>query len=326
MCRAWLSVFAASIVVSLASCASIAYKLTPPVLPADLDAYLAREEAAVPGVIPGDEKMIAWAGERNTRTPLSLVYLHGWQASPHDYGAVLSRMARALGANVYYARFSGFGVTTESVVNVTLNDLANDAWEAVEIGRRIGDRVVVVGSSMGGDLALWIGAQGVPDVASLVLLSPAVQPLDRRSEMLLWPWPLPILILRAVVGKYNQMTYNRELYPTGDPALFARLNPPRYRSESTLKLMAVVKLTRTLALEKMRTPSVWFYCDRDDAVDIPTLKAFYERAGSRAKRLVNVTDAHSHMLAGDMFSPETTAEVGDAALAFLAEAGVSGPR
>jgi alpha-beta hydrolase superfamily lysophospholipase len=289
---------------------------------ADLDAWLAEKERAVPGVIPGDEKTIAWAGKKGVKTPVSLIYLHGWQGSPHDYGAVLVRMASALGANVYYARLSGFCVANESVVKITLDDLLDDAREALEIGRRIGGRVVVVGSSMGGDLALWLGAQNLPDIASLVLFSPAVQPLDKRSEMLLWPWPLPNIILRAVIGKYNPMTYNLERYPTGDPALFARLNPPRYRSESTLKLMAVVRLTRTLALEKMTTPSVWLYTDKDDAVDIPTLRKFYERAGSRPKKLVFVTGAYSHMLAGDMFSPDTTAEVADAALGFLSDMGV----
>ncbi len=320
------SILVVSAVLSLASCVSISFTIRRPDIPSDLDAWLAARESAVPGVIPGDEKSISWAAQKGAKTPIAIVYLHGWQGSPHDYDPVLQRMASALGANLFYQRLSGFCVTSEAVVSITVDDLVNDAWEALEIGRRIGDRVVVVGSSMGGDLALWLGAQNLPDIASLVLFSPAVQPLDRRSEMALWPWPLSNIVLRLVVGKYNDMKLNTVLYPDGDPALYARMNPPRYRSESTLKLMAVVKLTRTLKLEKMTTPSVWLYTDQDDAVDIPTLKKFYERSGGALKRLVDVKAAHAHMLAGDMHNPGANGEVTEAALAFLADAGVSAGR
>jgi pimeloyl-ACP methyl ester carboxylesterase len=299
-----------------ASCVSTAYTVRDASLPADLDAYLRDREAAVPGLIRGNEKQIIWAGEPGRKTPLSIVYVHGWEGSRHEYAAVFDTVARELGANIIYTRLRGYGVTTEEITRVRLDDWINDTWEAFEIGRRIGESVIVAGSSMGGDLALWLASRRPAGLRGLVLLSCAVQPSDKRSDMLLWPWPLRNIILRAVVGKYNSTVLQEDVYPTGNAELMARFYPPRYRSVSTIKLMAVVKLVRKVPLEFIGVPSLWLYGERDNAVHIPTLKAFFARIGGK-KRMVEVTGARAHMLAGDIFQPETTPEVVAAVLEFL---------
>jgi len=315
--------FLAGALLCLVSCTTATYRVTSRPLPPDLDAYLAAQEAKIVGLIPADARRVLWAGAAGQSTPLSIVFLHGYQATPHDYDGVVDALGHALHANIYFARLSGYGVTTEAVADVTLSDWLNDAWEAMDIGRQIGDRVIVVGSSMGGDLALWLGSRHPPDLEGLVLLSCAVWAKDPRAGMLLWPWPLPQLITRLVVGKYNILSYDAVRYPGGDPALYARYYPARYRSESTIKLLRVMQLTRTLQLESIATPSVWLYSERDEAVDIATLKGCYQRVGSDPKRLVSVPDAPGHMLAGDVFSPSTSSEVVADIMAFLADAHVS---
>jgi len=266
---------------------------------------------------------VVWAGERGAKTPLSIIYLHGYQGSPRDYSPVLERVGQRLGANIFFTRLSGYCVTTESIVNVSVSDWIDDTWEALAVGRRIGDRVIVVGTSMGGDLALWLSTQNQPEIAAFVLFSCAVQPKDTRADMLLWPWPLPDILLRVLAGKYNEMKIDPATYPTANQRLFMERNPPRYRSVSTMKLMRIVKLVRALPLEAATAPSLWLYSNGDDAVDIPTLKKFYARMGGAGKRLQLVPNAHSHMLAGDMFQPETTDEVVADVLSFLEEAGVA---
>lgn len=308
---------------ALASCVSTSYTVRRSELPENLDEYLAVRESAVPGIIGGDQKEIIWAGARGAKTPLSLVYIHGWQGSPRDYEAVLGPVARQLGANIFYTRLKGHCVNTEEIVSVTLDDWINDAWEAMEIGSRIGERVVVAGTSMGGDLTLWLAAQKPQGLAGVVLFSCAVQPKDTRSEMLLWPWPFRNLVLRIASGRYNSMEFRKDIYPTGNPALFARMNPPRYRSESTIKLMTVVKLVRQVPLETITVPSLWLYSEQDEAVNIPTMKSFYARMGGKGKRMVVVPEAHAHMLAGDMFQPETTPEVIGDITSFLRETGIA---
>ena len=64
-----------------------------PALPDDLDAWLAAREAAVPDLRPGAEARIVWAGRTGERTPLSIVYLHGFSASPEEIRAIVSRIS-----------------------------------------------------------------------------------------------------------------------------------------------------------------------------------------------------------------------------------------
>jgi pimeloyl-ACP methyl ester carboxylesterase len=139
---------------------------------------------------------------------------------------VFDTVAREMGANIFYTRLRGYGVTTEEITRVRVDDWINDTWEAMEIGHRIGERVIVAGSSMGGDLALWLASRHPAGLGGLVLLSCAVQPEEKLSNLLLWPWPLRNLIVRIVLGKYTSNAFNLDVYPTGNAELMARYNPP----------------------------------------------------------------------------------------------------
>ena len=70
-------------------------------LPADLDAYLAEREAASPDITPGAAKEIVWAGEAGAKTPLAIVYLHGFSATQKEIRPTPDIVAARFGANVY---------------------------------------------------------------------------------------------------------------------------------------------------------------------------------------------------------------------------------
>jgi hypothetical protein len=73
----------------------------------DIDAYLAMREGQFDDIIDGVEKQVIWAGEANVKTPLSIIYLHGFTASSKEIRPVPDRVATALGANLYFTRFTG---------------------------------------------------------------------------------------------------------------------------------------------------------------------------------------------------------------------------
>ena len=101
--------------IAIAVIAGALFLLTPaklvngaaePVLPDDLDAYLAASERnAADGfeLIPGTEKRIHWQvpGER---TDYVVIYLHGFSATRQEMAPVAERIADQLGANLF-----GFG-------------------------------------------------------------------------------------------------------------------------------------------------------------------------------------------------------------------------
>jgi esterase/lipase len=321
---------AAVLSLCLASCADTRFTLRPVDLPQDLDRYLREKEAGIPGITPGAEKTIVWAGKPGVKTPFSIIYLHGFTATRQEVAPVYDDVARAIGANIFYTRLAGHGMNGESLAAATLADWINDTWEAYMIGERIGDRVIVAATSTGAPLALWLAAQAsgkaaanaprvaanAPKVAALVLGSANVKPADPGAELLLWPWPIPSIILAAVAGPVRTVPSKNDQD--------ARYWTKKYPSKSLVTMMATVKLGRQVRLEDIAVPSLWIYASKDDVVSLPELKKYYARMGSAKKRLVEIPDAPGHVLAGAIMSPATTAEMSSIVTAFLRETVMTG--
>ena len=112
--------------------------------------HLADAEARVPGVRPGDQREIVWADpDAPAPTAVALVYLHGFSADRHEIEPVVSELGEELGANVYFARLTGHGRDGPAMAEATAADWLDDTVEAIAIGHRLGDRVVLVGTSTG---------------------------------------------------------------------------------------------------------------------------------------------------------------------------------
>jgi hypothetical protein len=69
----------------------------------ELDSFIAEKEASLP-VKEGNESRIVWADSSKTKTPISVVYLHGWSASAVEGDPVHRQIAQDLGANLYLPR------------------------------------------------------------------------------------------------------------------------------------------------------------------------------------------------------------------------------
>ena len=121
-----------------------------------LGEYVKRQEEVFQDrLIPGAEKTIRFQHEDHRKTKFSLVYVHGFSASRQDCCPVPELVAEHLEANTFYARLAAHGLRDEDFANVSANDWLNDIHEAVEIGKQLGDRVVLMGHSTGGTLGLW---------------------------------------------------------------------------------------------------------------------------------------------------------------------------
>jgi pimeloyl-ACP methyl ester carboxylesterase len=313
---------AALLVLFLISCVDAHSPTKPMNLPENLDAYLKDREAGIPGITPGSEKTIVWAGAPGVKTPFSIIYLHGFTATRQELAPVYDEVARAVGANIFYTRLTGHGMSGEALAAATLDDWVNDTREAYRIGERIGDRVIVAATSTGAPLALWLAALGAagaaPRVAALVLASANVKPADPAAELLLWPWPVPNIVLGAFVGPVRTVPAKNEMD--------ARYWTKRYPSKALVAMMATVKLGRSVALSAITVPSLWVYSDRDDVVSIPEMKKYYQRIGSTKKRLVEIPGAAGHVLAGSILSPATTGDMVTLVSTFLKESVIAGSK
>lgn len=281
----------------------------------DPEAYLDHVEAAVPGLDPDERKEIVWADPASrARTPLALVYLHGFSADRHELDPVPREVAVRLGANLFYTRLTGHGRDGAAMGEATAGAWFADVAEAVEVGRRIGELVVLFGTSTGGTLAVWAAAEPSlgEGVAGLVLVSPNFHPRDRSSRLLLWPWGG--LLARLAVG--------RERCFEPEDAAQAEHWTECYPSSALLPMMALVEHVRTLPLERVGAPTLILYSPGDRVVDPAETEAAFARLGARAKELVRVegvADPQRHLLAGDIMSPATNERVIQEIVRFLRE-------
>jgi esterase/lipase len=266
-----------------------------PADPAALDRWLADREAAVPDLVPGTEKHIRWHGEPGRRTPLSIIYLHGFSASRQELNPVVERVADAIGANLFYTRFTGHGRDADAMGQATVKQWIADTREAWRIGTLIGEEVIIMGTSTGGALAAWLAAEQ-RNPAALVLASPNFGPADSRAGILLWPGGR--LIARLFSGRYRSFEPLNEAH--------ARYWTERYPTGALKPMMQTVRLAWRAPLEEIAAPALVLYTEADDVVSVPKLKDAFDRLGSASKELLDLPGADHHVLAGDIVSPHAT--------------------
>ncbi len=114
---------------------------------------LAAEAAA--GAIAAGSILLA----HGRRTERAFVLLHGLTSSPPQFEQ-FAQLLHARGANVFVPRLPRHGHEdrlTDELSGLTPEELMRVAAEAVTIGAGLGERVTVVGFSLGGLLSAWVG-------------------------------------------------------------------------------------------------------------------------------------------------------------------------
>jgi esterase/lipase len=307
--RRWIVAVSAPVLLTLAFFAGPVYRIDEPMpavpipaAPAALESYLAASEQRHPDIVPGAEKTIVWAHADRRKTPLSIIYLHGFSASRQEVAPLCDELGAELGANVFYTRLAGHGRSPEAMAEVQGKEWLQDATEALAIGRELGERVIVVGTSTGGTLALWLAQHKRERIAALVLISPNLGPRGTGAELLAGPWGAQVL--RAVMGPQHRWK------PAN--AAQARYWNWQYPSSALLPMMALVKSVRESPLESITTPTLVLYSPQDQVVEPNETQRAFARLGAARKRLQAVNDSadrSSHVLAGDILAARDTARV-----------------
>ncbi|NBC28492.1 MAG: alpha/beta fold hydrolase [Spirochaetes bacterium] len=324
----------------------------------ELDARLEASEGRFADILPGTEKTILWAGQPSSggqsrpvadsatpretqsatlsatprRTPLSIIYLHGFSATRQELSPTIERVAENLGANVFFTRFAGHGRSDDALGEASIADWKRDAREAWRIGTQIGERVVIVGTSTGAAIAAWLAAEvstgavadtpgarvgrgaagegpgGVSDTAgaapdgrlvALVLISPNFALADSRARVLLWPGGR--ILARLMAGKYRSFEPENELH--------AKYWTERYPSSALVEMMKATRLGNRADLKSVTAPAIMFYTEQDTVISLPRAHAAFDRLGGTENESVQVPEARGHVLAGSIISPAATDRV-----------------
>ena len=212
---------------------------TPPTVSSDLiqlETDIQERESSIKNIRPDNEARIIWADTIPKKTKYSIVYLHGWSASQEEGDPIHFETASYFGCNLYLPRLAGHGLSEEEpMLNLTAEQLLDSAREAVEVGKKLGDKVILMGTSTGGTLALYFAAQD-PEVAGLLLYSPNIEIFDPTAKLMSGPWGLQVL--RAVKGSdYHEFDTDLDLKN--------KYWTTKYRVEALTHLQALMDETMT---------------------------------------------------------------------------------
>lgn len=248
------------------------YDPAMPLVPADptaLETYI-RDMEAVHHLKPDNEARIVWADSSRKRTPYAIVYLHGFSASQGEGDPVHRYIAKRYGANLYLSRLAEHGIdTVDAMVNLTADKLWTTAKQALAIGQQLGDKVILMGTSTGGTLALQLAAAYPDKVAALVLLSPNIAINDPNAWLLNDPWGLQIAHL--VTG--SDYIISKEDYGP----LYRQYWYTKYRTEAAVQLEELLETTMNKGtFVKVRQPTALFYYYKDKVHQDSTVKVSAE--------------------------------------------------
>jgi len=270
----------------------------------DLANYVANREDSVVGLKAGNEAYIVWADSANKRkTPYSIVYIHGFSASPMEGDPVHRFLAAHFGANLFVTRIPEHGINRENGMEyLTAQALANAAGEAYQIGKSLGDEVILVGTSMGGALSILLASQQ-PDIKALVIYSPAIRDRGQRLEAFFSPWSKRVMEVTMMENKVlNQKREGEKLAYWSD-----QIHINGYQSLAVLMYSEMEKAT----FQKVTQPLFLGYYyksenEQDGVVSVPMMLEMYNELGTSADLKVKKAfpDAGDHVIASSITSKD----------------------
>jgi pimeloyl-ACP methyl ester carboxylesterase len=240
-----------------------------PAAPDSLEHYIQAIEAQH-RLKTDNEARIVWADSTRKKTPYAIVYLHGFSASQGEGDPVHRFIAQKYGCNLYLARLAEHGIdTTEQLVNLTADGYWATAKQALAIGRQLGDKVILMGTSTGGTQALQLAAAYPDQVAALVLLSPNIAINDPNAWVVNQHWGLQ---LAHLITHSNYIVSKDDYGP-----LYRQYWNTKYRSEAVVALQEMLSTTMNKStFEKVTQPVGLFYYYKDPVHQDSTVKVSAE--------------------------------------------------
>jgi len=160
----------------------------------ELENQINLDEKVITGIKPDNEARIVWADTlKKEKTKIVFLYLHGFSASQAEGDPVHRDLAKKYNANLYLARLAEHGIDRGDSTMISLNadDYEASAERAYQIAKKLGDEVVIIGTSAGGVFSLFLASRN-PEIKALVLYSPCIRLYDATASLLNKPWGLQI--------------------------------------------------------------------------------------------------------------------------------------
>ncbi len=264
----------------------------------EMQTKLDQLESRHPDIIENTEKRIRFY-QHTEPSEFSIVYLHGFSATRMELHPLIDRLADSLQANVFYTRLTGHGRSEDAMLDGSVAAWQQDTRDALKVAQRLGNKVIVIGTSTGGTLATWLNANTDASNApfATILISPNFAVKSRSSELL--QWRLGRWLVKALKGDYYSFTPHNEFH--------AKYWTERYPFDAIAPMLDLVDEVADIDPQTITTPHMIVYSPQDIVIDVDEIVAFGAALGSQQAVVLPFTeskDPAQHVLVGEASSPD----------------------
>lgn len=234
---------------------------------------LVKEDGKTPFLKANNASRLVWADSFPQKTEFVILYLHGFSASPEEGYDMAFAYARRYHCNLYLPRLFGHGLEEEeSMLNMDAELLFQSAAKALAVAQKMGEKVIIMGTSTGATLAMPLAAVH-QDIHSLIFYSPNFRLADPKSKWLSKPWGLTFArkVFRGNYYTWEADEYGQKYWTT------------KYRLEALVELQALLdKSIQPKTFNKITQPTFigYYFKDAENQDDAISVAAIQELAPS----------------------------------------------
>jgi len=269
--------------------------------PMALQDWLQQEEADIPELIEGTEAHIQWYNpERPERTPLVFFYIHGFSATWQETAPVTEHLASHFHANVLQGRVAGHGFHDKGM-EVPATDWLQSVRDQWDIASQLGDKVVVVATSTGAPLSVWLTQlpEAKDQIHAFLFMAPNFQVRNPAAKLLTWPWAK--YWIQLIIGKTHR--WEPESEAQGKYWTF------EYTTRALMEMQSVVDWFQHQPLSHHQIPLAVMYMRNDPVISPKAAVDSFNAWGAEHKSLMPVEingDEAQHVFVGNITAPHRT--------------------
>ena len=264
-----------------------------------LEKHILSSEEAIPNLRQNIGKKILWAEKPHQKTPLSIVFIHGFSATRVELSPVIEKVAKALEANVFFTRLCGHGQDGEALSKATFNDWISDTKEAINVGKVIGDKIIIIGSSTGCSIIHSI-LEKQTKIKSVIYVSPNFGPSSLKGHFLRVPgakWFIPLIL-----GREHSFTPKNSEHE--------RCWTTRYPTKALFAVKDSVVAAYSANHRNISLPILFWFSDHDKVVSAKDTRKIIAKMGKNVEVfnpiLSLMDDPSKHGVLGEILSPTKT--------------------
>lgn len=169
--------------------------------------YNARlEQSEKAGVKEGcRERLIRKSSEK---TEFAVLYIHGFGGCRAEGEMMAEKLADKFNMNTYFLRLPGHGAGKDLHLKNGFRSYMSASMDALRMSQKLGDKVILMSTSMGALLSTWLAAEKPDMVHAVIAASPFYDFADPTSAVLDYPGGMALAELltgelRDTSGKNN---------------------------------------------------------------------------------------------------------------------------